>query len=629
MAHRFNRGRVFWSFLIMAFTIGWVVPGAAQGPPPQPGQPAPQGQPPTGTGMFAGRVLDADSGEGVAGATVTMTPRGGRGGNTVFVMMASGVLTDSQGRFVFSQLPATQFSVNAQREGYASVGGLRMIDAAEGSRISDYVFRIQKLNTIAGTVRDDTGDPVVGTDVLAFRRIGQFGRPPAFLMLARSRTNDRGEYRLSRLPAGQYWICACTRDAIPFDSQLLTTLATRPLDLLPVARRAAVAGANVASLDTTLWTYAPTFYPDTQLASRAERITVEKGETRSSVDIAVATARAVRVSGQVIGLPPSSISAGSLRLVPVGDIPEAAAITMLPPMLVQPDGRFDFAGVPPGTYTLEMNTVVGSAADAPTGSALSFLGSRRGPPPPPPPPIPPGGVLPPQDIRWATETVVVGDGDVIGIVVAAQPGITVRGKIEFAGSAALPPPGRGVIQLLALEQRAGRPDFYGAQLGQDMTFTFVVPPGRYTVPLTPSFPSWSNLKSITARGVDVRDTPFVVEGDVPDLVITMSDTPRPSILGTADLPRDEVPEEWYALSFPSDRRLWKEPAAAVGRFSSEPLNAQRTFGVSLPPGDYFVALSKGIYLPNWIEASRLEELAKTATSVTLVEGDKKSVQVRR
>jgi hypothetical protein len=637
MARNPDRARARWSWLILA-VMSWAVLGA-QAPPPPPVPPGPPGPPPTGTGMIAGRVVDADSGQGIPGVTVQfalMRPVGAG-------MMRTGyqpVSTDSQGRFAFSMLPAGQFTATVDSPFIATTGGanyysqsfaMRVVDIANGSQATDVVIRLFKVNSIAGIVRDDAGDPVVGAEVIAFSRVGLQGRPPVFSARSRSRTNDRGEYRLVNLPAGQYWVCACSRDVVPFDGQLLTTLAARPLDLLSIARRAAVAGGNAADLDTTLRTYAPTFFPNTPLASRAERVTVEKGETKQAVDIIVTPVRALRVSGQVIGLPPSTISANSLRLVPAGDLPEAATITTLPPMLVQPDGRFDFAGVPPGTYTLELHAVAGRAANAPSGAALAFLGSRTGPPPPPPPPLPAmTTALPPEDLRFASTTVAVGDDDVTGLVVPAQPGLIIRGKVEFSGSAALPSTERGpLMQLMTMEYRANRPSNYATPIGQDMTFNFVVPPGRYAFAGLPSFaPAWLNVKSITTKGVSILDSSFTVESDIPDLVITLTDAPRASLVGTAELPSGEIPEEWTVLIFPSDRRLWKEPAAAYRRFTIARLTAQRTFTPFLPPGDYLLALNKGLR-EDWMEESLLEEWAKGATPVTLVEGDKKSVTVKR
>jgi len=39
-------------------------------------------------------------------------------------------------------------------------------------------------------------------------------------------------FRIAPLPGGDYVVCACSRDPIPFDATLLTTLASQPIQLM-------------------------------------------------------------------------------------------------------------------------------------------------------------------------------------------------------------------------------------------------------------------------------------------------------------------------------------------------------------------------------------------------------------
>ena len=60
-------------------------------------------------------------------------------------------------------------------------------------------------------------------------------------------------------------------------------------------------------------------------------------------------------------------------------------LTQIQPMLVQADGRFDFASVPPGQYRLIVtHRETGATGGGPTGLALNFTGGRGASPPPAP-----------------------------------------------------------------------------------------------------------------------------------------------------------------------------------------------------------------------------------------------------
>jgi hypothetical protein len=577
--------------------------------------------------------VDADTGEPIAGVRVMLA--GAQPGPT-----ASGgptthiVVTDSQGRFYFAGLPPGPYLPIPSREGYVEVVTAQPFRLSEGARVTDVRARLRRLGSITGTLRDDAGDPVVGVEVIAFTRYIQQGRRSAFRRIARDRSDDHGAYRLKNLPVGEYFICACSRDPIPFDGPLLTTLAARPNELLAAAKRAATIGAAAASLDDTLRTYAPTFHPNTPLASRATRVAVAPGEDKTAIDIELTAVRAARVSGIVIGGAPLSMAASSVRLIPANDLPDALMVTQLMPMVLQPDGRFDFAGVPPGQYSLIVNYDSGARSGGPSGAALSLLGPR-------------GAAMsaafatantdgPAPEQLWALETITVGDADVTGLVVGLRRGVTIRGRFEYVGSSRKLTDRRNGVTVTP----ANVPLLHSnGSAGPSPDGTFEIPnisPGRYAVLPTGAVPGWK-MGSMTVGGVEITDAALVVEHkDISDLVITMTDALPATLEGSAILKPGEASADFQVCVFPADRRYWAEPFPAIRRFWNARLSSSSHFTIAgIPSGEYFVALREsqeiGGSVPStdWMEETVLEELALNAQRVQVSDGEAKVIMVKR
>jgi hypothetical protein len=602
---------------------GWAAVHAQQTPAP-----APSGMD-TGTGIIAGQVIDAETRQGIPGAIVnfigTMSVPAGR---VETVRLTSTVKADSQGRFVFTRIPAAKYSLQAMLDGYSGAAGTATIagDLADGKTIPDIRLRLTRLGSISGTVRDDGGDAVVGAEVLAFMKVISQSRPPAMFPAGRTRTDDRGQYRLVALAPGDYLVCACAQDLIPFDGQLLTTLASRPLDLLGIAGRAARVGADAASLDQTLRTFPPTFHPNTTLAGRAPRVKVSGAEPRANVDITLTPVEAVRVSGRVVGLPGSSLVAGAIRLIPVEDTPETAGLTQMAPILVQPDGRFDFARVAPGQYTLDVRLVPGGSAAGPSGAALAFIGGRTAPPGP-------RGGGPPPDPLWASLPVSVGDTGIADLIVGLQEGVAVSGRIEFEGGVPPPigPPEAGRpsgIQLISLEPPP-RNRTYLAEAAADGKFRAGgVVPGRYLLGVFFGNAFWS-VKAVTLSGADISDTVLDVDGNgLSNLVMTLTRNPMAEVRGTVIGDARGQDEGTWIRMFPVDRKLWEEPYAAATRFKSVPVEG-KTFNVTrVPAGEYYVMAANEAGW-EWMEKARLDVLSRSAERIQIVHGEKKVIEVRR
>ena len=609
------------------------VAGQVQGTPQAPPRP-PAAM--VGTGLIAGQVVDVDTGRGVPGALVVgavvtpiVTPqgRGGQTSNTIVVM------ADSQGRFFLANAAAGSYTLLSQTPGYQPAGSTPSVPLEDGGRVTDVKITLRRLVNVTGRVVDDSGTPVVNVEMLLLIRIVNQGRPPQLTTSVRTRTDDRGEYRFAGVPPGDYLVCACLRDPIPFDGHLLATLATRPLDLLGAAGRAVTAGSDAVSLEPSLKTLPLTFYPGVTLASQAERVRVASGQDTTGIDLTIAAVRAARVSGRIVGAT-SSVTAAHLRLRAMSDTPEAAGITQILPMLVQPDGRFDFANVPPGQYLLDVNFRPGQRGGGPSGAALAFVGARgQAMQPAPAAGLRAGG---PADASlaplWAQEVITVGDRDVTGLVIPLNRSITVRGRFVYSGSApqpSAPAMQRATAQLMSVEQGAQMRNHFG-QVQPDGTFQLLgVFPGRYVLTAGLSAPPWLVVKSVTSAGDDLTETTIDVGGGDLDLTITVTDTTLGSITGRLAGTNTSAAEPAWVRMFPADRRYWPEPYAAPRRFRSTGLRPDGTFSLpSLPAGEYLlVAATEGG--TTWMDAATLEVLSRTAERVRVNDGDKLVVEVRR
>lgn len=598
------------------------------------GAPQTQAKPPVGTGLIAGQVIDQDTGRGVAGAHVSLSARQGPPAAGVAPPRPSAVAADSQGRFYFGALPAGDYAVMVQAPGHTLQLQPRIMTLADGARVTDVKVTLRRLGSLAGRVLDDSGTPVVSVEMLLLTRLVTQGRPPVLMAAMRTRTNDRGEYRFPNVPQGDYLICACLRvDPIPFDGYLLSTLAARPLELLGAAGRAVTAGSDAVSLDGTLKTLPITFYPAATLASQAERVRVTPAEDKVGVDITMAAVRAARVSGRIVGAT-SSVSASHLRLRVMSDAPEAAGITQIVPMLVQPDGRFDFANVPPGQYVLEVNFRPGARGGGPTGAALAFVGGRaQAMQPLPAATGGRGGPVDPAALpMWAQEIISVGDRDVTGLVVPLSPTVIVSGRVTFSGTAT-PPNAQALQRIQAILGSVDIGPSQRASLGPvqpDGTFQITgLIPGKYTLQLNLNTPPWGTLKSVTRAGDDLTDATITVDGDL-DLTVTVTDTVMGSVSGRVGPAGASAGDPSWLRVFPVDRRFWPEPYAAIRRFRTVAVAHDGRFtAVTLPAGEYFMVPATEGGGADWMDAATLELLARTAERIRVNDGDKLVVEVRR
>jgi len=554
------------------------------------------------SGLIAGRVLDVTSGQPVAGVTVSMTMAAARpaAGTPPPAPPRPGtlpapvkVLTDAEGQFTFTGLPNGRFTLRVQHDGYAPVRGAA-VTLLDSQPVTNLVLQVGRHGVITGTVRDDAGDPIVGVGVTGFNR-RTVGFRPMLFPRGSAVTDDRGQFRISDLPPGDYLICACVRDTLPIDKNLLTQ----------VAPPAVPAGAVARQLTSAVMTFAPTFHPGRTRVADAVPVTVSYADDRRGIDVTMQPVRPWRVSGQLSGGGPTAGEVYKLQLIPEDDDPAAIGISAIEPVSLTPDGAFNFAGVTPGRYTVE----------AYPGNGKKGL--------------------------WASVAVSVSDRDVTGVLVPLGTGPTVRGRIEFSGSAqrpdgvAMEKARIGLVPIVltpALLISVGTSGTigYSSTLSRDGSFSIEdVPPGQYVVNATQLGPAWQTVESITTGEGRSLGTLLDVRTDGHDgIVVTVSDVAFARLEASLTLGPYELASELRVAVFPVDRTFWSETFRAPNRFTFSFVSASGivTFP-AVPPGDYYV-----IDLPpaeGEMSPERMNEWAKRASTVRLRAGELTAVALKR
>src|SRR5438093_9494339 len=208
--------RIYVSLMLVTLAVA----AFAQSPRPGPQQPArdtPAQQkdtPPPPGGRISGRVI-ADNGRPVKRARAFITAAELSGGR--------GALTDENGIFDFTELPAGRYTLTVSKSGFVSLsyGQRRPLQAgtplqlADGQQLKGIEFRLPRGGVIAGHVYDETGDPMPGVLVRVLRYQYQQG-DRRLAPAGTTQTDDQGQYRVWGLMPGDYYVDAQSRINLPF-----------------------------------------------------------------------------------------------------------------------------------------------------------------------------------------------------------------------------------------------------------------------------------------------------------------------------------------------------------------------------------------------------------------------------
>jgi hypothetical protein len=574
---------------------------SAQTPPlpPPPPSPSPSSAPardtpflpPTGGGAISGKVMTTDERPlPIRNAVVTLRGDGFRSGWTF--------VTDQTGVFTFGALPPGRFTLAASRPGFPArtYGAPRpgrpgaSIVLKDNTQVADLTIALPRGAVISGRVFDENGAPVIGARVVAGPVTIRNGERTTGFSSSDS-TDDRGEYRIFGLAAGDYAVSVDMRQVfqnsgtVRYSSQDIDAVLKGGID---AARPGQAPPPPPRGQDLALTSI---FYPSATSVVDASLIHVNAGEEHGDADLRTTYVPASSISGVLLdpdGKPPTNVI---LNLTQAGA--RSGAVFGRPSPI---DGTFTFSGLTPGHY------VVTARATTPANAG--------------------GGSMPPL---WARSDVDLNGTPVTGVRVTLQPGAAISGAVAFESTTSSPPLSTARLALTPV-LRSGDVGIgvNSVTMDKDRAFAFAgVPTGRYridNIQTTSTSPLWA-LKSAMLQGQDVLDEPFEVTGtDVSGLTITFTDKVS-EINGSLEDATGRPAPDYYVIVFPTDQKYWFQNSRRIK--TARPGLDGKYVVRGLPPGSYRIGAVTDVETNDWFESWFLQQLLPASAEITIAEGEKK------
>jgi len=267
------------------------------------------------TGILRGRVVDAQSGQPIKSAIVSVWLDQGR--NRV------AALTDPEGRWELRGLPLGELVPTAEKPGYVIdvVQAGRTISLTESRPARDVDLKLARGAVLSGRIVDDSGDAVAGIQVMALRQVSTSSGARFLPHGGGSTTDDRGEYRIFGLEPGEYVLAAQRMDRVR----------------LQQPRNA----PRVSEVQT--------YYPGTSNLHEAQRFSIADSAEFGDLTFALQLQRSATVTGRIV-TSSGPITHGHLNVTATDqdglDFGGGGHN-------VAPDGRFHVDAVPEGSHQLD------------------------------------------------------------------------------------------------------------------------------------------------------------------------------------------------------------------------------------------------------------------------------------
>lgn len=528
-----------------------------------------QPQAPTapGTATLRGHIFAADSGQPLRKAQVRIVANEIRENRMT--------TTDANGAYEFTEVRTGRYTISAGKGSYVNVsyGQQRPTDAPKPLEILDNQtverldLTLPRGSVITGRILDEFGEPMSEVAVAAQRYQFIQGQRRLIPSGRTVTTNDIGEFRLFGIPPGQYYISATWRNPNPMNP-------------------------NAGPADRTA--YAPTYFPGTTNATDAQRIALAAGQELDDLVMTLTPIKAARVTGTATGTDGKPMTPAMIIVAQSS----GAGVSLSSAGQVRPDGTFTIAGIGPGEYTLRAQRMGGMPGEGP---------------------------------ETAVANITVTGEDISDVHLVAEKPSTLTGRV-IVDPAAVPslPPVLMISVFPAVMNGIPAPPPPPARVNDDFTFETKSTPGRMRLTLGGGFnapPTGWAVRSVRLNGVDVTDAgvEFKPNEDISGVEVELTNK-LTTISGLVTNSRGEASKDYSAIVFAQDKEKW----AGNSRYQSmsRPDQDGRFKIAGLPPGEYYIIAVDRIEPGQQSDPDFLESVRSRATSLSLNEGETKTVDLR-
>ena len=494
--------------------------------------------------VLAGKVLNSVTGDPVRKAKITLINMADAPQGKQASPGPASAVTDAAGSFEFTYLAPGTYVLAATHDGFSmpavhSASKLPQATLASCEEKRDIVIRLMPLGPIAGRILDEEGDPIRRVEVQALVYQYTFaGRQLA--PRGSSMSDDVGEYRIYDLPPGRYYLKAGSPES---------------MGGLPAEE-----------------SYGGSYYPGTPDSSAASMVGVDAGLTMQGINLTLRPTKAANIRGRVMN-PGNNVMVGLMK--------DGGGHSM---GVNEPDGKFEWQGVSPGSYIL-------TAASTVSGRNYSAR-------------------LPIQ----------VGAADLEGIELHLMPPMEISGQIRVEGKTSAKLSGLSV-NLEGGDQGASEA---GGGTKEDGSFTFEdLPPAVYQI--SPFLPEDLYLKAVLWSGGNVMQSGIdLTKGAAESKLVVVLSANGGQIDGVVEDDQSAPAVKAMVTLVPSSVR----PSKSLGKFAlTSPAGHFHMQGIA--PGSYklfaweAVDINQVMYDPDFVTSFLAQ-----AQSVEISEGSKGSVQLK-